>query len=170
MGGLNMLFGGMLTSCAFIYAAPAALPEQSVRTSTRCAFMTSLTLSCAFLLTDAVYVLANALWSSVQLSLMLCAFFSFVFAKSAQWAFLPNMSSVFLPACTAVIVLVQPQTADAVESVMYALGTALGIIIVLTALSPALRRISLSDAPKCVKGLPATLLILGLGALAFGGF
>lgn len=170
MGGLEMLLAGMLGSCALIYTSPAALPEQSVRNSSFNAFLTSLTLSCAFLLTDAVFVLSDALWHSTKISLMLCALFAFIFSKAAQWAIIPNMPSLFLPACTAVLVLVQPQSSDAVGYIMYALGTALGVIIIITALSPAIRRISLSDAPRCVKGLPAALLILGLGALAFGGF
>ncbi len=169
MGNAGLLIAGALSSCALIYTAPAALPEKNLLGSLKSAFMTSLSLACAFLLTDAVWLTANALWG-VNAAVMLCALFSFIFTKLTVWVFTPNTHTSFLTASAAVLVLTQPQAVSWMDSVLFAIGTAVGIIGLLTALSPVLRRSNFSDAPLCIKGLPSLLFILGISALAFGGF
>ena len=103
-------------------------------------------------------------------ALILCAVSAFAFSHLLSAALMPDTDTVFLAASALVLTLTQPRFSSWGEAVLSALGTALGIIILLTALSPALRRLSLSDAPKCVKGLPCILFILGVSALAFAGF
>lgn len=169
MGSLEALLAGIFTSCALIYLAPSALPEMSLWKTTRSAFITSLALACAFLLTDGVRMLSSALWGT-EVTVLLCVFFAFFFARAAVWAFMPGADTVFLAASAAVLVLAQPKSSGWGEAVMLAVGTAVGVIILITALSPAVQRVRLSDAPKCVKGTPSVLFILGLAALAFGGF
>ncbi len=169
MGEIGFITAGMLSSCAFVYTSPAALPEKSLMKTTEGAFMTSLCLVSTFLLTDAVWITADALWG-VSASLILCAFFSFVFSSAALWIIMPGTSTFSIAPSALVLVLTQPQTASVSESIMYAIGTAAGIILLLSALSPILRRAAFSDAPRCLKGIPSLLLVLGICALAFGGF
>lgn len=169
MGDIESLFAGVFSSCALIYLAPAALPEKSLWKTTRNAFMTALALACSFLLTNAVRMLSSALWG-VEVTVLLCVLFAFIFARATVWAFMPEAETVFLTASTAVLVLAQPKSSGWSEAVMLAVGTAVGVILLITALSPAVQRIRQSDAPKCIKGLPSVLFILGLAALAFGGF
>lgn len=168
MGGLGVL-AGILSACAFVFLAPAALPERELLRNTKSAFMTALSLACAFLLTDAVYMISHALWGSFA-SVIICVFFSFVLSKTAEQIILSERKSLNLAAACAVLVLSQPEAESAAEKVLFAVGVAVGIIILLTALSSVLRRISHSDAPRALKGLPSLLLVLGLCALAFGGF
>lgn len=169
MGDLGFFVSGALSSCGLVFLSPAALPEGELLKSTKGAFMTALSLACSFLLTDAVYMTASALWGD-YVSVMLCVVFSFVFSKAAEQIILSGRKSLHLAPSCAVLVLTQPYLQSAFETVFFALGTAAGIILLLTALSPVIRRIKASDAPRALKGLPSLLLVLGLCALAFGGF
>ncbi len=169
MGDIGLLSAGIFSSCALIYSAPAALPKQKLWGSTADAFMVSLALSGAFLLTDGVWMLAYSLWG-ISYAVILCAVSAFAFSSALACALMPDADTVSVAASALVLTLAQPRFSAWGESVLSSLGTALGIIILLTALSPALRRLSLSDAPRCMKGLPCTLLILAIAALAFAPF
>ncbi len=169
MGDLGLFVSGVLASCALVYAAPAALPEKEMLRHTKGAMLTGLSVACSFLLADGVYITADALWET-QTAVLLCVIFSFIFSKTAEQVILSERKSLCLPAVCTVLVLTQPYAGSALETVLYAIGTAVGVILLLTALSPVIRRMKVSDAPRPLKGLPSLLLILGLCALAFGGF
>ncbi len=169
MGDIGLLSAGVFSSCALIYSAPAALPKQKIWGSTADAFMISLVLSGAFLLTDGVWMLACSLWG-ISYAVLLCAVSAFAFSSALSCALMPDADTVSAAASALVLTLVQPRFSSFGESVLSSVGTALGIIILLTALSPVLRRLSLSDAPRSMKGLPSILLILAIAALAFAGF
>ncbi len=168
MGNTELLTAGVLSSCALVFAAPAALPEERLLCSVRSAFLTSLALACAFLLTDGARMLSDALWGETA-SVIICALFSFLTARTALKLILPEESSVFLPAAVAVLVLTQPERAGWGASVLGSVCTAAGVMVFITALSPVLHRIRLSESPRCVRGLPSVLIISGLCALAFSG-
>lgn len=169
MGDIGLLSAGIFSSCALIYSAPAALPERKAWSSTRDAFMTSLALSGTFLLGDGVWMLSDSLWGTSS-ALILCAVSVFIISEGFAWALFPEINTSFLAASALVPVLSQPRFPLWGQSALSALGTALGIVILITALSPAMRRISLSDAPQCVRGIPSLLFILGIAALAFAAF
>lgn len=133
------------------------------------AFNFSLCLACVFLLTDAVHLLSGALWSTNTAVLITCLS-AFVFSLAALRIFAPDFPLALLSTSSAVLALAQPERADWGSTALSALVTAIIIIIIITAISPALRRIKHSDSPRCIKGLPSMLLILGLAALAFGAF
>ncbi len=160
---------GIFSSCALIYLAPAAFPMSDIKSSVRASFASSLSLAAAFLLTGSVYAPAKTFLGDPAADL-LCVLFAFIFSCLTVRGICPNADIVSTAASAAVLVLTQPDVSDWSRAVMLAMGTAVGIIILITALSQAVRRMSLSDSPECIKGLPSALLILGLTALAFGGF
>ncbi len=168
MGGLKII-AVILSAGAFVYTAPAALPEKKRLGTTKGAFMTALCLVCAFLLSEAVYILSKALWG-VSPAVLLCVLSAFAFSKTAEYIFFSECTGANLPAVCALLALFCPAAESAWQTVLYALCTAVGVIVMLTALSSVIRRISHSDAPSPLKGLPSLLLVLGLCALAFGGF
>lgn len=168
MGSIDTLFAGIFSSCALIYLAPAALPVYDIKNVSR-AFYVSLSLAAAFLLTGSVYALSGACFGDTAATLI-CVLFAFLFGRLTVRGMCPESDGTSTAVSAAVLVLTQPAASDWGQAVMTALGTAAGIVIIMTALSAAVKRISLSEAPHCIKGLPSALLILGLAALAFDGF
>lgn len=145
------------------------LSGQRLNISPRGTFMTAITLACAFLLSHAVWLVSDSLWGIVP-AFFLLSLFSFVFSHCAIWAITPEYGADFLPAAAVLLTLSQPLKSGISPAVISSIGTALALIAIIAALIPAVRRITFSDAPRCVRGIPAVLLILGIAALAFAGF
>lgn len=83
---------------------------------------------------------------------------------------------VFLPLITtnctilgAAIMVIQKEF-TLVESVVYAISTAIGFTLALTIFAGIREQLTLSEVPKTMKGIPIALITAGLLALAFMGF
>ena len=83
---------------------------------------------------------------------------------------------VFLPLITTncailgVAILVIQKEYSLVESVVYALSTAIGFTLSLTLFAGIREQLQLNDTPKAMQGIPIALITAGLLALAFMGF
>ena len=83
---------------------------------------------------------------------------------------------VFLPLITTncailgVAILVIQKEYMLVESVVYAVSTAIGFTLSLTLFAGIREQLQLNDTPKAMQGIPIALITAGLLALAFMGF
>ena len=83
---------------------------------------------------------------------------------------------VFLPLITTncailgVAILVIQKDFSLVESVVYAVSTAIGFTLALTIFAGIREQLTLSEVPKALRGIPIALITAGLLALAFMGF
>ena len=83
---------------------------------------------------------------------------------------------VFLPLITTncailgVAILVIQKEYSLVESVVYAVSTAIGFTLSLTLFAGIREQLQLNDIPKAMQGIPIALITAGLLALAFMGF
>ena len=83
---------------------------------------------------------------------------------------------VFLPLITTncailgVAILVIQKEYTLVESVVYAISTAIGFTLSLTLFAGIREQLQLNDIPKAMQGIPIALITAGLLALAFMGF
>lgn len=83
---------------------------------------------------------------------------------------------VFLPLITTncailgVAILVIQKDYTLVESVIYAVSTAIGFTLSLTLFAGIREQLQLNDTPKAMQGIPIALITAGLLALAFMGF
>lgn len=83
---------------------------------------------------------------------------------------------VFLPLITTncailgVAILVIQKDFTLVESVVYAISTAIGFTLALTLFAGIREQLEMNDLPKAMKGIPIALITAGLLALAFMGF
>ena len=83
---------------------------------------------------------------------------------------------VFLPLITTncailgVAILVIQKEYTLVESVVYAVSTAIGFTLSLTLFAGIREQLNLNDLPKAMQGIPIALITAGLLALAFMGF
>ena len=83
---------------------------------------------------------------------------------------------VFLPLITTncailgVAILVIQKEYTLVESVVYAVSTAIGFTLSLTLFAGIREQLNLNDIPKAMQGIPIALITAGLLALAFMGF
>ncbi|MBO7318015.1 MAG: electron transport complex subunit RsxA [Bacteroidales bacterium] len=83
---------------------------------------------------------------------------------------------VFLPLITTncailgVAILVIQKEYSLVESVVYAVSTAIGFTLSLTLFAGIREQLQLNDTPKAMQGIPIALITAGLLALAFMGF
>lgn len=83
---------------------------------------------------------------------------------------------VFLPLITTncailgVAILVIQKDFSLVESVVYAVSTAIGFTLALTIFAGIREQLTLSEVPKAMRGIPIALITAGLLALAFMGF
>ena len=83
---------------------------------------------------------------------------------------------VFLPLITTncailgVAILVLQKEYTLVESVVYAVSTAIGFTLSLTLFAGIREQLNLNDIPKAMQGIPIALITAGLLALAFMGF
>ena len=83
---------------------------------------------------------------------------------------------VFLPLITTncailgVAILVIQKDYSLIESVAYAVSTAIGFTLALTIFAGIREQLSLSNIPKTMQGIPIALITAGLLAMAFMGF
>lgn len=83
---------------------------------------------------------------------------------------------VFLPLITTnctilgVAIIVIQKDFSLIESVVYAISTAIGFTLALTLFAGIREQLSLSNIPKAMQGIPIALITAGLLALAFMGF
>ena len=83
---------------------------------------------------------------------------------------------VFLPLITTnctilgVAILVIQKNFNLIESVVFAVSTALGFALALTLFAGIREQLSLTKVPKSMQGIPIALIAAGLLALAFMGF
>lgn len=83
---------------------------------------------------------------------------------------------VFLPLITTncailgVAILVIQKDYSLMESVVYAISTAIGFTLALTIFAGIREQLSLTTVPKAMKGIPIALVTAGLLAMAFMGF
>ena len=83
---------------------------------------------------------------------------------------------VFLPLITTncailgVAILLIQKDYSLVESVVYAVSTAIGFTLSLTLFAGIREQLQLNDIPKAMQGIPIALITAGLLALAFMGF
>ncbi len=83
---------------------------------------------------------------------------------------------VFLPLITTncailgVAILVIQKEYTLVESVVYAVSTAIGFTLSLTLFAGIREQLNLNDIPRAMQGIPIALITAGLLALAFMGF
>jgi len=83
---------------------------------------------------------------------------------------------VFLPLITTncailgVAILVTQQDYNLLESVVYAIATAIGFALALIIFSGIREQLSLTKMPKAMGGIPIALIIAGIMAMAFMGF
>lgn len=163
---MGLVFAGIAAA-----AVKLAFPSENnnLHFSTAKAFNYSLCLACVFLLANGVFLISDALWS-INIAVLVTALSDFVFSCAATHIFAVDFPPAVLSAASFALIFVQGDKADWKGMALSAFITALAAVAIITALSPALRRNGHSDAPQCLKGLPAMLLILGLAALAFGAF
>jgi electron transport complex protein RnfA len=83
---------------------------------------------------------------------------------------------IYLPLITTncailgVALLVVEQGYNFVESVVYAISTAIGFTLVITIFSAIREQLEVSDVPPTVKGVSIALITAGLLSMAFMGF
>ena len=83
---------------------------------------------------------------------------------------------VFLPLITTnctilgVAILVIQKNFNLIESVVFAVSTALGFALALTLFAGIREQLSLTNVPKSMQGIPIALIAAGLLAMAFMGF
>jgi electron transport complex protein RnfA len=83
---------------------------------------------------------------------------------------------IFLPLITTncavlgVAILVIKKNYNLIEGVIYAAATAIGFGLALVILAGIREQLDLADVPKGMKGVPISLIIAGILALAFMGF
>ena len=83
---------------------------------------------------------------------------------------------IFLPLITTncavlgVALLVIQKDFTLLESVVYALSTAIGFALALVVFAGLREHLALNDVPKAFKGIPIALITVGILALAFMGF
>lgn len=83
---------------------------------------------------------------------------------------------IFLPLITTncailgVAILVIKKNFNLIEGVVYAAATAVGFGLAIVILAGIREQLDLSDVPKGMKGVPASLVAAGILALAFMGF
>ncbi|MFI3267207.1 MAG: electron transport complex subunit RsxA [Rikenellaceae bacterium] len=83
---------------------------------------------------------------------------------------------IFLPLITTncavlgVAILLVQKEYSLLESVVFAVSTAIGFTLALTLFAGLRERLELTDLPKAMKGIPAALLTAGILAMAFMGF
>ena len=83
---------------------------------------------------------------------------------------------IFLPLITTncavlgVALLLVQKEFNLVESVVYAVSTAVGFALALVIFAGLRERLELQDTPKAVKGVPIALITAGILAMAFMGF
>ena len=83
---------------------------------------------------------------------------------------------VFLPLITTnctilgVAILVIQKNFNLIESVVFAVSTALGFALALTLFAGIREQLSLTNVPKSMQGIPIALIAAGLFAMAFMGF
>ena len=83
---------------------------------------------------------------------------------------------VFLPLITTncaildVAILVISEEYSLLESVVYAIATAIGFTLALVLFAGIREQLSLVSIPKGMKGIPIALIVAGLLAMAFMGF
>lgn len=83
---------------------------------------------------------------------------------------------VFLPLITTncavlgVAIMVIQKNMDLLQSVVYAISTALGFTLALVIFAGIREQLELTDVPRSMKGVPIALICAGLLAMAFMGF
>ena len=83
---------------------------------------------------------------------------------------------IFLPLITTncavlgVALLLVQKEFNLLESVVYAVSTAIGFALALVIFAGLRERLELADTPKAVKGVPIALITAGILAMAFMGF
>lgn len=83
---------------------------------------------------------------------------------------------VFLPLITTncavlgVAILVTRKDYSFVDSLVYAISTALGFMMALLIFSAIRTQLAMADVPRSMKGVPIALVVAGLLAMAFMGF
>ncbi len=83
---------------------------------------------------------------------------------------------VFLPLITTncavlgVAIIVIQKNLSLMESIVYAVGTALGFTLALVVFAGIREQLMLADVPKSMRGVPIALVCAGLLAMAFMGF
>lgn len=83
---------------------------------------------------------------------------------------------VFLPLITTncavlgVAIIVIQKNMDLLQSVVYAISTALGFTLALVIFAGIREQLALTDVPRSMKGVPIALICAGLLAMAFMGF
>ena len=135
--------------------------------------------------TIVTYLLQEYLLEPFQLGYMQTIVFILVIAALVQMLeiLLKKVSpalyqalGVFLPLITTncailgVAILVIQKDFSLVESVVYAVSTAIGFTLALTIFAGIREQLTLSEVPKAMRGIPIALITAGLLALAFMGF
>ena len=69
-----------------------------------------------------------------------------------------------------VAILVIQKEYNLLESVAFAISTALGFMLAMVIFAGIREQLSLSKVPKALQGMPIALIVAGLLALAFMGF
>lgn len=83
---------------------------------------------------------------------------------------------VFLPLITTncavlgVAIIVAQKDMDLLQSVVYAIATALGFTLALVMMAGIREQLELADVPRPMRGAPIALIVAGLLAMAFMGF
>lgn len=83
---------------------------------------------------------------------------------------------VFLPLITTncavlgVAIIVAQKALPLLQSVVYAIATALGFMMALVIMAAIRQQLELCDVPKPMKGVPIALIVAGILAMAFMGF
>ena len=137
------------------------------------------------LATIATYLLQTYLLEPFQLGYMQTIVFILVIAALVQMLeiILKKVSpslyqalGVFLPLITTncailgVAILVIQKDYSLIESVVYALSTAIGFTLSLVLFAGIREQLSLNAIPKAMQGIPIALITAGLLAMAFMGF
>lgn len=137
------------------------------------------------LATIVTYLLQEYLLEPFQLGYMQTIVFILVIASLVQMLeiVLKKVSptlyqalGVFLPLITTncailgVAILVVQKDYTLLESVVYAVSTAIGFTLALTIFAGIREQLNLNDVPKAMKGIPIALITAGLLAMAFMGF
>ncbi len=172
----NIVFAQFLGICPFLGVSKKI--SSAVGMGTAVTFVMAIATAVTYLLQEYVLVPLNiAFLQTIVFILVIAALVQIleIIMKKTMPA-LYQALGVFLPLITTncavlgVAILVIQKKFDLLQSVTYAVSTALGFTLALIIFAGIREQLALSKVPKAMKGVPIALITAGLLAMAFMGF
>ena len=111
-----------------------------------------------------IIIICGILFGAFKLTKKFCAPISRFFEKNQK---LLTCSTALLGVC--LLSFENEYVTGYFSALLYILSVGVGFLLVSIIMSAIHERLKMSDLPKCIQGLPITLLIASLLSLAFGG-